>query len=125
MSASWLEMLLKEAKVIPAVNQIERHPYAPQFFYMTCMCIHSDYLPFCRSCLQDEIVEACTKHGIVITSFSPLGSDNSPLMTNPIVTRIAEKHGVSPANVLISLQANTSNVNGDLFSHASCLQTDS
>ncbi|KAI0066808.1 Aldo/keto reductase [Artomyces pyxidatus] len=88
-SVKFLDELLKIATVVPAVNQIERHP----------------------SCLQDDVLEACAKAGIVVTAYSPLGSDNSPLLANPIVTSIAEKHGASPANVLVSFHANTPNVN--------------
>jgi len=88
-SVEFLQNLLKVATVIPAVNQIERHP----------------------SCLQDDVVALCKENGIVVTAYSPLGSDNSPLLTNEVVTSIAEKHHISPANVLISFQANTPNVN--------------
>ncbi|KAI0045014.1 Aldo/keto reductase [Auriscalpium vulgare] len=88
-SVKFLDELLKEATVIPAVNQIERHP----------------------SCLQDDVLEASAKHGIVVTAYSPLGSDNSPLHDNEIVARIAKKYNVTPANILISFQANTPNVN--------------
>ena len=70
------------------------------------------------SCLQDDVLEACAAKGIVITAYSPLGSDNSPLLANEVVTRIAEKHGVSSANVLVSFQANTPNVNGTPFHDA-------
>jgi len=46
----------------------------------------------------------------VITAYSPLGSDNSPLLKNEIVNTIADRYKISPANVLISLQANKPNV---------------
>jgi len=88
-SVTYLEDLLKIATVIPAVNQVERHP----------------------ACLQDDVLDACTKAGIVVTSYSPLGSDNSPLLKHDVVVRIAEKYKVTPANVLVSLQVNTPNVN--------------
>jgi len=87
-SVKFLNELLKVATVVPAVNQIERHP----------------------SCLQDDVLEACAAKDIVVTAYSPLGSENSPLLTNSTVVSIAEKHGVSPANVLVSFQANTPNV---------------
>ncbi|KAJ7126047.1 Aldo keto reductase [Mycena epipterygia] len=83
-SVEFLEQLLAVAEVVPAVNQIELHP----------------------SCPQEDVVEFCAKKGIVITAYSPLGSNNSPLLTNEIVTKLAAKHNVQPANVLISLQAN-------------------
>ncbi|KAH9956495.1 NADP-dependent oxidoreductase domain-containing protein [Russula dissimulans] len=69
-SAAYLEDLLKLPDVIvPAVNQVERHPLLP------------------------------------------LGSDKSPLLKNEIVLRIAEKYEITPANVLVSFQVNTPNVN--------------
>jgi glycerol 2-dehydrogenase (NADP+) len=63
-----------------------------------------------RSCPQDDVVEFCAKKGIVVTAYSPLGSDNSPLLTNEVVKKLAAKHNVQPANILISLQANKPNV---------------
>ncbi|KAJ7741446.1 Aldo keto reductase [Mycena maculata] len=87
-SVEFLERLLAVATVVPAVNQIELHP----------------------SCPQEDVVEFCTKKGIVVTAYSPLGSDNSPLLANEVVTKIAAKYNVQPANVLISLQANKPNV---------------
>ncbi|KAF7325863.1 Aldo-ket-red domain-containing protein [Mycena kentingensis (nom. inval.)] len=87
-SVEFMERLLAVAEVVPAVNQIELHP----------------------SCPQHDVVEFCEKKGIVITAYSPLGSENSPLLTNSVVTKLAEKHGVAPANILISLQANKPNV---------------
>ncbi|KAF5368863.1 hypothetical protein D9758_002875 [Tetrapyrgos nigripes] len=85
----YLQRLLDNSEVVPAVNQIELHP----------------------SCPQQAIVDFCTSKGIVVTAYSPLGSDGSPLLKNPVVNKIAEKHNVSPAIVLISLQANRPNVN--------------
>ncbi|KAI0941978.1 hypothetical protein AcV7_002528 [Taiwanofungus camphoratus] len=83
-SVKYFEELLKEANVVPAVNQIECHP----------------------SCTQDDVVQFCVPKGISVTAYSPLGSDNSPLVKNSVVERIAQKHGVSPANVLVSFEAN-------------------
>lgn len=82
-SAPYLERLLKVAKVIPAVNQIELHPSLP----------------------QKDIVEASEKAGITITSYSPLGSDQSPLLTNETIVKISQKYKVQPAAILISFQA--------------------
>ncbi|KAJ7664276.1 Aldo keto reductase [Mycena rosella] len=87
-SVEFLERLLAVAEVIPAVNQVEIHP----------------------SCPQEDVVELCAKHGIVVTAYSPLGSDNSPLLTHEIVKKLAAKYNVEPANILVSLQANKPNV---------------
>ncbi|KAF9513797.1 hypothetical protein BS47DRAFT_1372442 [Hydnum rufescens UP504] len=81
-SVKYLDRLLKVARVVPAVNQIELHPSLP----------------------QTSVVEHSTKHGIALTSYSPLGSDKSPLLTNEIILGVAKEHGVGPANVLISFQ---------------------
>ncbi|OCH85731.1 Aldo/keto reductase [Obba rivulosa] len=83
-SKKFLEELLAIAEVVPAVNQIELHP----------------------SCNQQELVEFCVSKGISVTAYSPLGSDASPLLSNPVVEKLAQRHGVSPANILVSLQAN-------------------
>lgn len=66
-----------------------------------------------RSCLEEEVLPPCEKAGIVFTAYSPLGSDHSPLLKNDVVLRIAEKYKITPANVLISFQVNTPNVNGE------------
>jgi len=87
-SIDYLERLLPEVTVVPAVNQIELHP----------------------SCPQQAVVDYCTAKGIVLTAYSPLGSDNSPLLKNEVVKKLAEKYSVSPANILVSLQANRPNV---------------
>ncbi|KAF9484998.1 Aldo/keto reductase [Pholiota conissans] len=84
----YLERLIANSEVVPAVNQIELHP----------------------CCTQQEIVDFCRSKGIVLTAYSPLGSNDSPLLTNPLVTKLAEKYSVQPANILISLQANKSGV---------------
>lgn len=75
-----LEHLSKTWKVVPAVNQIENHPYNP----------------------EHELKKYCDEKGIVIQAYSPLGSTGSPLSKDPVLIKIAEKHNVSPATVLIS-----------------------
>jgi len=84
-SASYLERLLENSTVVPAVNQIELHP----------------------SCTQAELVKLSKSKGIAITAYSPLGSTGTPHARNEVVKRLAEKKGVSPHTVLISLWANT------------------
>jgi glycerol 2-dehydrogenase (NADP+) len=81
-SAHYLNVLLsdKRVKVVPAINQIENHPELP----------------------QQEVVDLCREKGIHVTAYSPLGSTGSPLMKNPDIAKVAEKHGVQPANVLLS-----------------------
>ena len=57
-----------------------------------------------RSLQQKDVVEASEKAGIVITAYSPLGSDASPLLTNDVIVKVAKKYQVEPASILISYQ---------------------
>lgn len=74
-----LERLRLETGELPAINQIELHPYFPQI----------DQVSYHR------------EHGILTESWSPLGK-GSDLLTNQIVTTIAREHGVSPAQVVLA-----------------------
>ena len=86
------DLLALETGVIPAVNQIELHPYCQK--------------------AQQEIVDECLKHHIVLTAYSPLGSGHQDLLKEPLIEEIAKKHNVTPGNVLISLQANKTHHTG-------------
>ncbi|KAJ5790705.1 uncharacterized protein N7518_007716 [Penicillium psychrosexuale] len=79
-SLKFLEELLAQATIVPAVNQIENHPLLP----------------------QQEIVDFCNKTGIHITAYSPLGSTGSPLFSAEPIMAVAHKRGVTPATVLLS-----------------------
>ncbi|KAJ5915957.1 hypothetical protein N7454_010864 [Penicillium verhagenii] len=79
-SLQYLEELLPQATIVPAVNQIENHPSLP----------------------QQEIVDFCKQKGIHFTAYSPLGSTGSPLFTAEPIVAVAEKRGVTPATVLLS-----------------------
>lgn len=74
------EELLPQVEIVPAVNQIENHPYLPQF----------------------ELLEYAKAKGIIIEAYSPLGSTGGPLLSQDAVVKIAEKHKAEPASVLIS-----------------------
>jgi len=76
--------LLNYAKIVPAVQQIEIHPYLTQ----------TKHCQFLR------------ENGITITGYSPLGNpgflkDVKPLIEDSDVVQIAKKHGKTPAQVLI------------------------
>ncbi len=79
-SARYLRELLPHVSVVPAVNQIENHPYLP----------------------QQDIVDFCKEKGIHVTAYSPLGSSGSPLLHDERVTEVAEKHGVPASAILLS-----------------------
>lgn len=79
-SAMYLEELLSNARIIPAVNQIENHPLLP----------------------QSEVVKLCKRHCIHVTAYSPLGSSGSPLMHQEEVIHIAKENRVNPSSILLS-----------------------
>ena len=72
-----LHRIIDETGVVPAVNQIELHPYFPQ---EQMRAVH------------DEL-------GIRTESWSPLGRGG--LLDEPAVVDIAEAHGVSPAQAVL------------------------
>lgn len=77
-----LQELVSTAKITPAVNQIENHPYLP----------------------QQEIVDFCASKGIHVTAYSPFGSTGSPLFQEDGVVKVAQKYGVSSGCILLSYQ---------------------
>ncbi|UNI15669.1 Glycerol 2-dehydrogenase (NADP(+)) [Purpureocillium takamizusanense] len=83
-SVPYLEHLQKTWTVVPAVNQVELHPYNP----------------------QHKLKEWCDKHGIILEAYCPLGSTGAPLLEDDEITGVAKRYGVSPATVLISYQVN-------------------
>ncbi|KAG8880875.1 hypothetical protein FRB97_000386 [Tulasnella sp. 331] len=105
-SVEFLTRLLKEATIVPAVNQIELHLLGA---FELSSGFHHAHHSASRSCPQDGERALCKENGIVVTAYSPLGSDNSPLLTNDVVVAIAKRHDVHPANILISLWANVDN----------------
>lgn len=89
--ANWpvamLNDLLAYARVRPLVNQVELHPYNS----------------------QPELIEYCRRQGVLCQAYAPLGpmghrksSDLAQLRSNPTVTSIAQKHAVTPAQVLLA-----------------------
>ncbi|WP_319764231.1 aldo/keto reductase [Maridesulfovibrio sp.] len=73
-----MQRLIDETGVVPAVNQIELHPYF----------------------IQREQREWHDQHGIITQSWSPLGRDNSA-MQEPSIKAIAENHAKSVAQVIL------------------------
>jgi len=72
-----LEELLKECDTPPAVNQVELHVYLQ----------------------QHELVEFCHQHNIVVEAYSPLAHGES--LDNPVLAKIGQKHGKSPAQIML------------------------
>jgi 2,5-diketo-D-gluconate reductase A len=76
--ARHLERVIDHTGVVPAVNQIECHPYFQQVEL--------------RSWMEES--------GVVCQSWSPLGQGE--VLRDPVIARIAAKHARSPAQVVIA-----------------------
>jgi 2,5-diketo-D-gluconate reductase A len=76
-----LRAVIEETGVVPAVNQIELHPYFP----------------------QQHMLQVNADLGIQTESWSPLGKRSAPF-SEPPVADAAERYGVTPAQVILRWQ---------------------
>ena len=81
-----LERLLDATTVVPAVNQVEVHPYFR----------------------QPEVLAADAQHGIVTQAWSPIGGitfyrdgSHGSTLQDPVINGIAEAHDRTPAQVML------------------------
>ena len=81
-----LTRLLEVASVVPAVNQIEVHPYFQ----------------------QREVQDFGTEHGILNQAWAPIGgitfyrdSGHTSTLEDPVIGAVAANHGKSPAQVML------------------------
>jgi diketogulonate reductase-like aldo/keto reductase len=81
-----LTTLLDRATVVPAVNQIEVHPYFA----------------------QGEVQAFGAEHGILTQAWSPIGGitfyrdgSHGSTLEDPVIGKIAAEHGKSPAQVML------------------------
>jgi diketogulonate reductase-like aldo/keto reductase len=79
-----LREIVAVARIKPAVVQVESHPYLPEW----------------------ELLDFCREQGIVLLAFAPLGHAMEPkIVDDPVITAIAERVHMSPAQVLLSWAA--------------------
>lgn len=83
-----LQQLLAETDTVPAVNQIELHPYFQ----------------------QREVQSADAEHGILTQAWSPIGGitfypgwgeNRKNVMRDPAIAAVAQAHGKTPAQVML------------------------
>ena len=81
-----LDRLLVETEVVPAVNQIEIHPYFR----------------------QSELLAVDAEHGILTQAWSPIGGitfyrdgSHGSTLEDPVIGEIAAAHGKTPAQVML------------------------
>jgi 2,5-diketo-D-gluconate reductase A len=75
--AHHLNRLFAETEIVPAVNQIEVHPYL----------------------VQDELRAFCADHQIAVEAWSPLG--RGAVLQDPTITEIASRTGKTAAQVVL------------------------
>lgn len=73
-----IDVLLEGSHTVPAINQIEVHPY----FHNT------------------DVVEHCRAHGIAIEAWAPLV--RGAVTSEPAIASIAERHGCTPAQAVLA-----------------------
>lgn len=78
-SIKTLSALLRHASVVPAVNQVEAHPYLP----------------------QHALLSFCTERGIVLTAYAPVGKYKYAEGDQDIAA-IARKKNITTAQLLLS-----------------------
>ena len=74
-----LDKLLQDAKIVPAVDQVECHPHLS----------------------QQSLLTYCEKAGIAFEAWSPLGGTGGKLLDDPVLKKIAGKYGKSTAQVIL------------------------
>ncbi|MDY6054701.1 aldo/keto reductase [Micrococcus sp.] len=77
--AEQLEEIIEATGVVPVIHQVETHPYFQ----------------------QRALRELEQRHGILHESWSPLGQGGE-LLADPVITRIAEAKGTTPAQVVLA-----------------------
>ncbi|HLR15441.1 MAG TPA: aldo/keto reductase [Bacillota bacterium] len=73
-----LERIMDECDIVPAVNQVECHPYLQ----------------------QKELKQFCKEHGIMLEAYSPL-MNGTKVLEDPVINELAEAHGKTPAQIIL------------------------
>lgn len=76
-----LQEIVEAARIMPAVVEIESHPYLPEW----------------------DLLEYCRQHGIVLLAFAALGHGMEPrLLDHPVIIAIAQRLHKTPAQVVLA-----------------------
>jgi diketogulonate reductase-like aldo/keto reductase len=81
-----LQRLLDESETVPAINQVELHPWLQ----------------------QRKLREFHAEHGIVTEAWSPIS--RGARLADPAIAELAEKHDTSPAQVILRWHLDIGNV---------------
>lgn len=76
-----LQQVLDIARIRPAANQVETHPYLP----------------------QHDLLRYCEENGVRMIAYSSLGSGKAPsLLDDKVIQSVAARLHMTPAQVLLS-----------------------
>ncbi len=78
-SVSQVEHVLRRCRIRPEVVQVQLHPYMQ----------------------QRELAEFLKREDIALQAWFPLGHGDKGLLNEPVFTRLAEKYGKTPAQVIL------------------------
>ncbi len=74
-----IQVVLDNCEVVPAVMQVEAHPYYP----------------------AELVKDFCEKKGIKLQAWYPLGHGNADLINDPVFAKLAEKYGKSAVQIIL------------------------
>ena len=80
--------ILDIAKIKPAVNQIELHPYFG----------------------QKPLKEFCTQNGIAVEAWYPLGHGNKKLLKEKLFNELAQKYSKTPSQIILRWHIQSGNI---------------
>lgn len=74
-----IQEILDNCEIVPAVMQVEAHPYYP----------------------AEKVKAFCDEKGIALQAWYPLGHGNADLINDPVFVKLAEKYGKSAVQVIL------------------------
>jgi 2,5-diketo-D-gluconate reductase A len=75
-----LDRVIAETGAVPAINQVELHPYFQ----------------------QRALREYHAAHGILTEAWAPLGANRAGLLDDPVLVGVAERNAVTPAQAILA-----------------------
>jgi diketogulonate reductase-like aldo/keto reductase len=79
-----VQKVVSAARIMPAVVEVESHPYLPEW----------------------ELLEFCQKHGIILLAFAPLGHGLEPkVLDDSVIRDVAQRLQKTPAQVALAWSA--------------------
>ena len=74
-----IQEILEQCEVIPAIMQVEAHPYYP----------------------AEKVRPYCLEKNIHLQAWYPLGHGNTGMLNDPVFVRLSEKYGKSTAQIIL------------------------